>query len=258
MSDAVEPEQSREELEEERDFLLKSLDDLDRELTAGNIDPDSYRTLHDDYTARASAIIRTLADGEERETPREPNLPRVMKIVTAMAIVIFCVLIAIAITHSSGQRRPGQTATGNNQVSNTVNANTYEAHIAKARTALNDGNLSTAVQEYSAAAQLDATQAEPLAYRGWISALAARQTSTPNIKSQLEANAAKDLDQAIRVNKKYAPAYVFKGLFLVQEGKQAQAIPDFQTYLTLAPSDDPMRSLVLSALRDAVNATKKP
>ena len=68
-------EKSREELEEEREFLLRSLDDLDSELVAGNIDPDSYRKLHDDYTARASAIIRSLDDGVDRPAPREPNLP---------------------------------------------------------------------------------------------------------------------------------------------------------------------------------------
>ncbi len=32
-----------ESLEAERDFLLRSLDDLDSELLAGNIDPDTYR-----------------------------------------------------------------------------------------------------------------------------------------------------------------------------------------------------------------------
>jgi hypothetical protein len=44
---------------EERDHLLRSLDDLDRELAAGDIDPHDYATLRADYTTRAAAILRT-------------------------------------------------------------------------------------------------------------------------------------------------------------------------------------------------------
>jgi tetratricopeptide (TPR) repeat protein len=44
---------------EERDHLLRSLDDLDRELAAGDIDLHDYETLRADYTTRAAAILRT-------------------------------------------------------------------------------------------------------------------------------------------------------------------------------------------------------
>ena len=54
MSTRLDPEDQG-ELERERDFLLKSLDDLETERAAGNIDDASYAELHDDYTARAAA-----------------------------------------------------------------------------------------------------------------------------------------------------------------------------------------------------------
>jgi hypothetical protein len=66
-------------LEDERDFLLRSLDDLDSELVAGNIDPDTYRVLHDDYTARASAVIKSIEDGVTRDAPDAPRVPPVMR-----------------------------------------------------------------------------------------------------------------------------------------------------------------------------------
>ena len=47
-------------LEEERDFLLASLDDLERERAAGDVDDHDYRTLRADYTARAAAVLRAL------------------------------------------------------------------------------------------------------------------------------------------------------------------------------------------------------
>ena len=47
MSTRLDPD-DRGELERERDFLLKSLDDLETERAAGNIDDASYTELHDD------------------------------------------------------------------------------------------------------------------------------------------------------------------------------------------------------------------
>ena len=62
----------REALEAERDFLLRSLDDLEAEREAGNIDDGTYQTLHDDYTARAAAAIRSLEDGTDLTPPDPP------------------------------------------------------------------------------------------------------------------------------------------------------------------------------------------
>ena len=47
------------ELEEERRFLLRSLDDLAREHEFGDVTDEDYRTLQDGYTARA-AIFRVV------------------------------------------------------------------------------------------------------------------------------------------------------------------------------------------------------
>jgi hypothetical protein len=49
------------DLEEERDFLLGSLTDLDAELAAGDIEEHDYLTLKDGYTSRAAAVLRLLA-----------------------------------------------------------------------------------------------------------------------------------------------------------------------------------------------------
>lgn len=42
------------DLEEQRDLLLRSLDDLEREHEAGDLDTADYEALRDDYTRRAS------------------------------------------------------------------------------------------------------------------------------------------------------------------------------------------------------------
>jgi hypothetical protein len=47
-------------LDEQRDFLLRSLADLEREHEAGDVDDHDYVTLKDDYTARAARTIRAI------------------------------------------------------------------------------------------------------------------------------------------------------------------------------------------------------
>ena len=77
-----------EHLQAERDFLLKSLDDLESERAAGGIDDESYRQLHDDYTARAAAVIRALRDGVDAR-PARPRVPWSRRALVIGAIVIF-------------------------------------------------------------------------------------------------------------------------------------------------------------------------
>ncbi len=47
-------------LEQERQFLLRSLADLDAEFDAGDIEEDDYRSLTDDYTARTAAVLKAI------------------------------------------------------------------------------------------------------------------------------------------------------------------------------------------------------
>ena len=69
------PDAEREQLEQERDFLLRSLDDLELEHESGGIDDESYAELHDDYTARAAAAIRALRDGVDNRPEPAPPVP---------------------------------------------------------------------------------------------------------------------------------------------------------------------------------------
>ena len=48
------------DLEQERDFLLRSLSDLERERAAGDMEEADFLALRDGYTARAAAVLRAL------------------------------------------------------------------------------------------------------------------------------------------------------------------------------------------------------
>ncbi|MDQ1474983.1 MAG: hypothetical protein QOE62_212 [Actinomycetota bacterium] len=265
-----------EELEAEREFLLRSLDDLDSELFAGNIDPDTYRVLHDDYTARASAVIRSIADGVERRAAGTRTVSPLTRGLTIGGIVVFALLAAFLLAHTVGQRSSGQQITGDAQSSRTTTTlsqtgqvaaakaaadarpNDYSARINYART-LAPIDPTDAIKEFVAASKLDPKQPEPYAFTGWLTALVARQITTPATKQELLDAAARSLDKAISVDPAYAPSYVFKGVILAKfENKPCQGAIALQQYLAGAPTNDVMRPLALSALSDAVKAGKCP
>jgi len=65
------------EMEEERDFLLRSISDLDREWAANDLTETDYRRLRDGYTARAAVVLRELAGLDAAgDTHRDPGSDR--------------------------------------------------------------------------------------------------------------------------------------------------------------------------------------
>src|ERR1044071_7059735 len=89
-------DESREQLDRERDFLLRSLDDLERERDKGTIDDESYERLHADYTARAAAVIRALRDGVDTR-PVAPRVSNRRRVLTLAGVVAFGVIVAVAL-----------------------------------------------------------------------------------------------------------------------------------------------------------------
>jgi tetratricopeptide (TPR) repeat protein len=266
-----------ESLEDEREFLLRSLDDLDAELVAGNIDPDTYRVLHDDYTARASAVIQSIADGVKRGSPDRPRLPSALRAVTIGGIVVFALLAAILLAHTAGQRRPGQQITGDAQSGGsttttspgqgiaaakqaaTARPKSYDPRIRYARALFASQLYPAALQEYLVAAKLDPTQAEPIAYTGWLTGLFAQTEKKQATKQALFDAASTSLDRAISVDPTYPDSYVLKGLLLSQiENKPCAGAGVFQQFLATAADDNPMRPMALSALAQAVKAGNCP
>src|SRR6478752_4119104 len=108
------PERRR-QLEEERDFLMSSLDDLELEHESGGIDDESYEELHDDYTARAAAVIRTLRDGVDVTPPKAPqSASRARRrIMLVSAVLVFAIVVGTSLAYALGARLPGQTSSGN-------------------------------------------------------------------------------------------------------------------------------------------------
>lgn len=103
------------ELEEERRFLLRSIDDLEREHRYGDVTDEDHRTLLDGYTARAAAVLRQIEDGKAALDPKRRRRPGVLA-AWVVGTVVIATLAGVLVARSSGQRLPGQVITGGQEI----------------------------------------------------------------------------------------------------------------------------------------------
>jgi cytochrome c-type biogenesis protein CcmH/NrfG len=242
----------------EQEFLFRSLDDLEAEHAAGNIDDATYERLHSDYTARAAATVRTLGPDPASGAviPVAPPASTLRRVLTVGGILVFAVGAAFVLASTVGARLPGQTSSGNTAtVSQADRQRTLEravqrrptdpqAHLALARFLMARQKYPDAFKEFTTVTTLDPTNTEAQTYSGWLLYLAGQvDEALPRI------------DAAITADETYPDAHFFKGLVLLR-GKQdpADAIPQFQRYLTLVP-DGPLSDQVRQVLAEAVAAT---
>ncbi len=261
----------RSALEAERDFLLRSLDDLETEREVGNVDDGTYQTLRDDYTARAAAAIRSLDAGTDLTPPDPPGASTLVRGLTVIGIVAFALVAAFALTRAVGQRHPGQTITGNKQSSSgpttvpdtgaalaaqaKANPKSYAANIAYARYLLQKSDFTDAIHEFGTAARLDPSQPEPPTYAGWAGALLAQEIKDPKTRQPLLSASLERISDVIKAHPKYPDAYALKGVILFRiENDATHAIPQFQQFLVLTDDSNPIRAQVLAALAQAKKA----
>ncbi len=146
-------------LEDQRDFLLRSLEDLEREHDAGDVDDADYEALRDDYTTRAARVLRAL---EGYTAPARPARGRGRRsLLTVGAVVLFAVLAGVLVAQTAGRREPGETLTGGIRTSVTEKLN-------RAGRLGSEGDYTGAVELYDEVLEQDPDNAEALTYKGWM------------------------------------------------------------------------------------------
>ena len=252
---AVAPPSGRAALEAERDFLLRSLADLNRERAAGDIGDDDYATLCSDYTARAADVLRRL-DGTPR-VPRPPvgravpprppwRAPLVIAVVVAFAIGS-----GVLVARTAGERVGNAGLTGNVRTAAPSPAQTaIDALMTEGRTHMSDDPV-RALKAFEAAEKLDPTQVEAIAYSGWILRLVGRSSTDQTQAKELFAAAHERLDRAVAVDPTYPDALAFRGILLLRdEGNPAAALADFTALQQLNPPEF-IQQLVAGAKAEA-------
>lgn len=220
-----------EELDTERDFLMRSIADLDAEHAAGDINEDDYTALRDDYVARAANVLRQI-DGKSA-TPQPVASGRGRAVLTIAACLAVAAVAGFALAGSAGSRSNGGQLTGSLPTST-------QAQLQEAGSLLQQGRAVEAVKLYDTILKRDPKQPVALAYRGWLVRLAG-----------LKAEGLGYVDRAVAADPTYPDAHFFRGMMLWEDNKDpAGAVAEFRLFLANNPPGS-MVSLVTDALKRA-------
>jgi tetratricopeptide (TPR) repeat protein len=245
----VNPER-REELEAERQFLLRSLADLEREHDAGDVDDADYSTLRDGYTARAAAIIRELERGAQPPAP-SPRRSWGRTAAWIALVVAVATTAGVLVARSFGERSSGDAS----PTGGTGDA-TISGLLAEARAQV-FGDQDRAVQLYTQVLELEPDNVEAITYRAWIVVLAAFGSQNPEVQKRAAETAIADFDQAIGVDPSYPDPHCFKAITAFRLLNQAAvARPEMDICLASNPPQDARDlALVLSERIDEALAS---
>ncbi len=188
----------RERLTDEREHLLASLDDLDAELAAGDIDQIDFDALRDDYTARTAQLSRALDGATITRTARKAN-PRSSQLKWLVGVVLVAAVASWAMVEFSGARGDGETASGEIRLSTA-------SLLSDAASAFGQGDPERSIELYGDVLDIQPTNVEALTYRGWI------QYQTGAIDA-----AKADFDEAVAFDSEYGDVRVFRSIVALDE-----------------------------------------
>ncbi len=259
---------TRAELEDERSFLLDSLEDLERERGAGDLSEADFVVLRDRYTRRAAEVLRALETGEPPQASgpdgpstqmhryREPAAPatapaparrrRRTLLVAGSLVVVAAVAITVVVTQT-GTRLPGQTGSGSVSLSRAAQ---LQRTLAQAETLETSGNASGALRLFLQVLAQDPTQPEALAESGWLEFEAGVRSGDAAVLSR-----AQDQEQTAEraAPGAYAP-HLYLGSMLLAEGNATAAVAEFRQFLADGPPASEVqlaRSIITQAFGQA-------
>jgi tetratricopeptide (TPR) repeat protein len=231
-------------LEDQRDFLLRSLEDLEREHDAGDVDDHDYASLKDDYTARAARSIRAIEAHHARVAAARPprSWPRTMAAIAG--VVAFAVVAGMLVAHFAGRRQAGDALTGDIREST-------RTQLDNARSALQQGRYDHAIDIYDAVLADQPHNVEAMAYKG------RAQIANGNMDGVLT------LIDAAQANPDYPDTHYFlAGAFAIAR-RYDSALKELDRFDTLDPppdlasAADDLRTQI-QALQAAATSTTAP
>lgn len=246
----------------ERDFLLRSIADLEAEHAAGELADERFHALHDQYTVQGATVLRAIERLEATPTagPAAPAPRRRRRLLAAAVAGVVIVVGGASLASAVGDRRPGQTITGNAQSGGETlddvaraasrRPEDYGAQMAYATALMEAGEAVNALRAFDAAARLEPSAPAPKAYSGWLVFLAGL---TDEALPRIEAAIAADPD--------YPDAHFFRGMVLLRgRNDTAGGLLELRRFLELAPAGperDQVQQLV-DSLEKASSTTSTP
>ena len=250
------------ELEEEKSALYRALRELEFDHDAGHLSDPDYQSLRERYESRAGVLITELdALGPEppRRAPAEPaptrtEAPRASWTrhpatfgAGAVVLVIFGVIIGVNAGRFTERDEtftppgaripvPGPPPSSSPvgppmarlEPGKPIPPEMLAGMLQAARQSLFDGNYSQAIAAYQAVLKRDAKNVDAMTHLGLIVAVGGHADS-----------ALETFDKAIKIDPKYAPAYLYRGQVLYEQKQDyAGAVAAWERFLALVPSGE--------------------
>ena len=224
------------QLEAERDTLLTSIDDLEREHEAGDLDRVDYRELHDDYTARTAAVLREIEGNKKPEqktsaSETDPAKKLYRRALTALLIGCFAVASGLILARTVGERGVDDALSGSVDTSR-------RDQVIQCRRQGEDGDLAGALECYDDVIEVDPTNAGALTYRGWFRILqvdSLTEAGEETAAQQFLEAGQRDLNLAIEIDPDTPDAFAFRSVVHSRLGRSEQVCEDIASLVALDP-----------------------
>ncbi|MGY6501308.1 MAG: tetratricopeptide repeat protein [Acidimicrobiales bacterium] len=213
-------------LEEERDFLLRSLDDLEEEYAAGDVEEDDYRALRDDYTQRAATVLRSI---EQRRAARAAATSRRRSPARVMAwgagVLVFGVLAGLGVARAAGDRGEGEFITGG--IRESISQRMFGCEQLVSQLEIRD-----ALECYDGILEEQPNNREAISYRAWALVLA----GLPEVAWPY-------LDRAVMIDPDYPDVRAFRAIVLNAWCRPDEVLAELDAFDDARPLEE-MRQLV--------------
>lgn len=248
------------ELRSEKDTLLRTLKELEFDLTSGKLSIDDYNTLRSRYEARAVVVLQeidVLESTQDQESQPSSVSPQALAEPAKTAAVLWSRPVFVAsvvgflllIIGGGGfllgrvtQREPenvmdrnpaqgGDEATIISTLENRLNQNPkdLEALVGLGRIYLQSGQMPKAIDLYKRALEVDNNNVSALSGMAMILAQAGHSDQALGL-----------FDRALAINPQMPMALLFKGRILYEDKKDfSGAIANWEQFLRVAPQGGP-------------------
>ncbi len=224
-------------LEDQREFLLRSLADLDAELAAGDLDEQDYRALGARDRARLAAVTEQLADLDRAAAETAPSAEpppaararrRRPRWRLALGVAALCAGATVVLVSVVTPRLPDQPATGSTP-------SDIPAELDQAAALVDQGtgaSLAQALALYRQVLRADPDQPQALAETGYLEWEAGFSAA-----NRAQERQGRDLVQrAVALDPRLAAAHLFYGTMLLeQDHDPAGAVRQYRAFLAAHP-----------------------
>lgn len=213
---------------DEREFWLESLDDLDEELAAGDLDPEDHQVLSRSYTRQAAQALR----GDQERSEESSGSGRGKLIAVVAGLVVAGVLAGVFLARAVGSRHSGDTITGNDAVASVPSL------LRNAEESAAAGNLGEAIAIYDRVLERSPSNPTALAYKGWFLALQYQETEAADV-----------LADAVATAPDYPDARAFRAILLYRTGDCFGAAAELAAFDAINPPEFISQLVEIQGLR---------